>query len=160
MRKIIVLLFVVLFFVSCVTCPPAPDLSVCFSPHYCDVEIVKDIDEARLSIDLMVNELTSTSITYAIYRAKLKGVDIRIIADKEKSLVEHSQITSLTKEGYDIKLLNDGVMYNSVLIIDDVILYVGSSGFNKKYRYNNLLRIINCNIIEKYKKEFEALWTK
>jgi len=163
---IVVILAFVVMFTGCVTCPQTPDISACFSPNHCSVDLIKDIDGAGVSLDCMIYSLTSKDIVEAIYRAKSRGVTIRIIADKIQSAGRYSQIDELLAKGYKVKIMrgaHGGIMHNKVLIIDNVVLYTGSYNFTKgaeENNYENLIRITNSDIIKKYKAEMEKLWAK
>ena len=150
--------------------PPNFQASVFFSPSgQIQSQIIKAIDGSKDAIDIALYELTSSEISKSLESARDRGVKIRIVADKLQASDKNTLIPSLTKKGFETKLLsgvrigeNTGSMHHKFAIFDHKLLEVGS--YNWTYSAENLnhesaLFITDKKTVEEYQSEFDRLWT-
>ncbi|MCB4790857.1 MAG: phospholipase D-like domain-containing protein [Elusimicrobia bacterium] len=161
--KIIILLA---FFLSCSGSLLA-ETKVFYSPNGGILkEVLKNVNESKHSIDLMIFHITYKRIANALIKAKEKGVSIRLIVDESQSLEENSMAVFLKNSGIKIKSLagqKGGLMHNKVAIFDNKTVMTGSYNWTysaEKFNYENAVFIDDPQVIQSYKKEFNKLWVE
>lgn len=141
------------------------DLDVCFTPNqHCLPQILKYIDNAKLSISLLGYSFTSKPITDALIKAKQRGVRVRIVLDHSQKNQKPSQkvISLLLASGIAVQLDHSvKIAHNKILIIDEKQLITGSYNWSHAAEFNNaenLVFIKSSTISQKYKEYFEERW--
>ena len=66
--------------------------------------IIKDINNAKASIDLAIFDLTSNDIASSLEKAQKRGVKIRIIADSRQAKGANSKIPILADDQFSLKI--------------------------------------------------------
>lgn len=145
--------------------PGVPQAEVYFSPEgRIDERIIKAIDDSGSSIDLAIFDFTSQEIKSAFYRAKKRGVRIRIVADSRQAKGIHSVVQSLVDEGVAVRIVHGkgrGVMHDKFAIFDDKLLFTGSYNWTanaEHFNYENVIFISDPETIARYQEEFDKLW--
>ena len=122
-------------------------LEVCFSPG-CTEKIVYEINQAKVSINVLAYSYTSSPIGAALLNAKKRGVDVKVIVDSGRVFEPKSRVK---EEKNLIEIRSDSahaIMHQKVIIIDpdtdSAIVIVGSFNFSAAAEYNNAE---NINII-------------
>jgi len=125
-----------------------------------DDRIIADISHAQSSIYLAIYEITNDRIRDALIDAHTRGVDVSIVTDDGSK--DDDDIITLESAG--ITVLNDekksALMHNKFMIIDDRILWSGSTNYSYYafYRnYENAVRISSHAIADFYTDEFFEL---
>ncbi|OIO36780.1 MAG: hypothetical protein AUJ72_05645 [Candidatus Omnitrophica bacterium CG1_02_46_14] len=142
--------------------------AVYFSPNgQIRNRIVNEITDAKESIDIAVFNITSFGIRTALNKAKKNGVQIRIVTDQGQSEDIHSVVGSLLEDGFKVKLIKgkgrNGLMHNKFAIFDHKLLLTGSYNWTETaehYNYENTVFLSDKNLLQKYQKEFDSLWSK
>ncbi len=187
MRKFLFpfLLLVISGVVLVITNPDSPQeepqiqikpIDVLFSPDGgIQRRIMKEMDETKSSIDIVMYSFTQRYVARVLQRAKKRGVTIRLIMDSENIKENNSQWSYFDKNGFEIKLLSGkkipqkdegtkdkyGVMHHKFFIFDGKLLMTGSYNMSEsaeKYNHENVLFIADKDIITKYQERFEKLW--
>lgn len=139
-----------------------PDISdIYFMPEdNIQERICKEIEQARISVDVAIYEFTSQKIASFLKHSPVK---VRIIMDRTEAT--NNKIYHYLKDR--VKLLgypnvNPNVkMHNKFIVIDERLLITGSYNltYNAEHRnYENAMFIYDERIIKAYKREFEYLW--
>ncbi len=140
---------------------------VLFSPRGSIREaIVKTIISSKDTIDIAAFTFTAGEIAEALYKAKEKGVKIRVIIDQRQAERNYPVIEFLKDEGFNMQFLKGnigGSMNNTFAIFDDVLVVTGSynwTEYAEKFNYENVLFIDDTDVIEKYSEEFGLLYNE
>ena len=121
--------------------PPGklPPVEVYFSPHGGATDaVVREIRAARHSILVAAFSFTSTAIAQALIDAHRRGVDVRVILDKEQAAEPYSLAGMLHDGG--ISLRADAMhahAHNKVMIFDDAVVITGSFNFTNQAEHSN-----------------------
>ncbi|HUO05177.1 MAG TPA: phospholipase D family protein [Candidatus Binataceae bacterium] len=121
----------------------AAEVQVCFSPPIpggCDptATIVKIIDSARHQVLVQAYEFTSHPIAKAIADAHRRGLDVRVILDKNNLKETYSELGFLQHDGVPIMIdyaLN--IAHSKVMIVDGDTVITGSFNFTKAAETEN-----------------------
>ncbi len=128
--------------------------------------IIKNIISSRGTIDVTAFTFTAGDIAEALYQAKERGVEVRVIVDQTQDVKHYPVLEFLKKEGFDLQFLKGnigGSMNNAFAIFDDKLLVTGSytwTEYAEKFNYENAIFIDESDVVAKYKKEFESLYDK
>ena len=136
-----------------------------FSPNGgCTDAIVREINNARKTVDVMMYSFTSRPIVQAMEKAKERGVAIRVLLDKGQETQKYAKGRYFVNKGIAVKYdTGSGLMHNKVGIIDGRIMFTGSFNWTaqaEKYNAENLLMIDDPALIKRYQERFEYLWNK
>ena len=128
--------------------------------------IIQNITSSRGTIDVTAFTFTSGDIAEALYQAKERGVEVRVIIDQTQDAKSYPVLRFLKEEGLDLQFLKGNVggsMNNAFAIFDDKLLVTGSytwTEYAEKFNYENAIFIDESDVVEKYKNEFEVLYDK
>jgi len=128
--------------------------------------IIQNITSSRGTIDVTAFTFTSGDIAEALYQAKERGVEVRVIIDQTQDAKSYPVLRFLEEEGFDLQFLKGNVggsMNNAFAIFDDKLLVTGSytwTEYAEKFNYENAIFIDESDVVEKYKNEFEVLYDK
>ena len=128
--------------------------------------IIRNITSSRGTIDVTAFTFTSGDIAEALYQAKERGVEVRVIIDQTQDAKSYPVLRFLKEEGFDLQFLKGNVggsMNNAFAIFDDKLLVTGSytwTEYAEKFNYENAIFIDESDVVEKYKNEFEVLYDK
>lgn len=126
--------------------------------------LVKLYDGARRYIYTAVYALTSPTVTKALVAAKKRGVDVRVITDRErlKDSKQRTALETLRLAGIPIRVnIHDGLMHLKQVVVDDEINASGSMNHTTSgNRYNDeRLDIITDHAISmKARQKFLVMW--
>lgn len=119
---------------------------------------------ARRYIYVSVYALTAPSVVKALVEAKRRGLDIRVITDRERLTdpKQHSAVSTLRLAGVPIKInRHDGLMHLKQVVIDDVINASGSANHTtsgNRYNDERLDVITDARLTVKAREKFLAMW--
>jgi len=127
----------------------------CFTPgQACLPMIIREIDLAKKSIQMQAYSLTSKPIAEALTRAKMRGVNITVLADKSQKHERYTQINNLKKAGLLVYIdEKPAIAHNKIIIIDEETIVGGSYNFSNSAEKRNAE---NVTIIKN--REFAALY--
>ncbi len=128
--------------------------------------IIKNISTSKGTIDVTAFTFTAGDIAEALYEAKERGVEVRVIIDQTQDAKHYPVLEFLKEEGFNLQFLKGnigGSMNNAFAIFDSRLLVTGSytwTEYAEKFNYENAIFIDEPDVVEKYKKEFESLYDK
>ncbi len=157
--------------ISIITAIFTPSLNaktkVLFSPGGSIREaIVKTINSSQKTIDIAAFTFTAGDIAEALYKAKEKGVEIRVIIDQRQAERNYPVIEFLKDEGFNMQFLKGnigGSMNNTFAIFDDTLVVTGSynwTEYAEKFNYENVLFIDDTDVVTIYSEEFGLLYNE
>jgi phosphatidylserine/phosphatidylglycerophosphate/cardiolipin synthase-like enzyme len=139
-----------------------------------DEVVVRALDAARVSIDLVSFDFNLPSITRALGRAQKRGVKVRLVVDQVNGSLQLRASDAPDGRSYDalrairslgIPMVNggrsSGLMHSKFIIIDQTLLFTGSWNLsaNDTYRNdNNLLAITSQRLIANYQAKFNEMF--
>lgn len=144
-------------------------VEVAFSPYGgVTAATVRFINEARTSILVAAYGLTSNPIGKALVDAKKRGVDVRVVVDKDyngRRDTANSVVGFLASNGIPVRIDTAvAIQHNKVLIIDSVSVQNGSFNFTKAAEESNAENItIHRNfpqLAQVYTKNWMQLWNQ
>lgn len=135
-------------------------MEVAFSPNGGITDmIVKNIGQAKKSIEVMAYSFTSAEIAKALQEAHKRGVQVRIILDKSQETEKYSSLTYFRNAGMAVHIDNDfKIAHNKVMILDGLDVITGSFNFTKSAEQGNGE---NCLVIHgnaALAKEYSNYW--
>lgn len=114
-------------------------VAVLFSPHGgCTAAIVKEINGAAESVDVLAYRLTSKPIAAALSNAHERGVTVTIVVDVDGAQAGYSDARYFDNAG--ITTLVDTahkIQHNKVIIVDDATVITGSFNFSEAAEKDN-----------------------
>lgn len=139
--------------------------TICFPKAVdgCADLLIDLINRANKSIHVMIYSFTLDKIADALIDAKLRGVDVRILVEKEKAYQRGSEIPRLIEAGVEVALdSNPNLMHHKVMIVDEKIVVTGSYNWSwsaENRNDENLIVILGSEAAAIYEAEFESLWS-
>lgn len=127
-----------------------------------DVKIIKDINDAYVSIEMAMYFLTNKHITQALVEAHNRGINVKIITDDTKKSTK--KYRKLINAGITVEddQNHKALMHDKILIIDSRIVWISSGNYTVYafYRnHDNYLRIEDSAIANYYLSKFIKLYS-
>lgn len=129
-----------------------------------DKILIKEMNTAQKNLNVAIYSLTKEDIANAIIDAKKRGVDVKVITDKEESQSKSQKpiLDKLKQDGIPIKInSHPGLMHLKLSIIDDKTACGGSYNYTSnatKENDENLIVMRDSNIVNDYVTEFNSMW--
>jgi len=121
------------------------------------------INSANESIHVMIYSFTLDQLADGLIKAKLRGVDVKVLVEKGRAYERGSEVPRLVKAGVEVALdSNPASMHNKVMIIDGKITVTGSYNWSwsaENKNDENLIVILNPEVARLYEAEFKSLWS-
>jgi len=142
------------------------NISIYFSPQDKGIKngVLPLIKNAKKYIYIPAFVITEKRITQELINAKLRGVDVKIIADALNASTQHSKHKELRASGIPVKAENyAGKMHSKTMIIDDEYLIIGSMNFSnsgENRNDENMVIIRTPDGTKFYKQFFLNQWDK
>lgn len=139
-------------------------LGIYFSPRGgCARAIINLVNSANKSIHVLIYSFTLDSIGYALIDAYRRGVDVRVVFEKNE-VKEYSVYWMLKEAGVPVRNdTNPNLMHNKVMIIDSEIVVTGSYNWSvsaEERNDENIIIIRSRKIAGEYERKFEETWMK
>jgi len=136
---------------------------VCFSPGgRCSLELLRLFRQANRSIHVMIYSFTLDSLANSLIDATRRGVEVRVIIEKDNAFARGSEYEKLKAARVNIRLDgNSADMHNKVAVIDGYILVTGSFNWSTRAEEDNnenLIVIVDRRVAKIYEDEFERIW--
>ena len=143
------------------TLPARGSVEVAFSPDGgCTDATVRFVGEARNSIRMAAYGLTSNPIGKALVDAKKRGVEVRVVVDRDhngRRNTPNSIVSYLAANGIPVRIDSAvKIQHNKVLIVDGISVQNGSFNFTRAAQTSNAENII----IHRDFPELAALFTR
>jgi phosphatidylserine/phosphatidylglycerophosphate/cardiolipin synthase-like enzyme len=120
----------------------------------CESILISLINNAKKNIRVLAYNWTSINIANAIASAHQRGVEIRIILDKENQSRENKAVAMINENSKELNIRSiSGISHNKVIIIDDYIVCTGSYNFSRaanEKNDENMLVIRSSEVAKKY----------
>lgn len=143
----------------------APSYEVHFSPKGgCEARLLYWLSRANSSIHVLIYSFTLDSVGDALIAAHKRGLDVRIVMERDEAGQRGSEYGKLKGAGVPVRLdTNPALMHNKVAIIDGLIVITGSFNWtaSAEARNNeNMIVIRSAQIAALYEEEFERIWSR
>ena len=120
----------------------------------CESVLIELLNNAKKNIKVLAYNWTSIGIANAIAEAHKRGVEVKIILDKENKEKNTPAVFIANENSSELKIRSiSGISHNKVIIIDEKIVCTGSYNFTKaanEKNDENLLIIRSPSIAKKY----------
>ncbi len=106
-----------------------------FSPSTkCENSIIKLIKQSEKSIDIAVYSINNKNIVKALKDSHDKGVNIRILTDKQQAASKNSKVLELYNYGINIRVHSKfKIEHNKFAVFDNKYASMGETTSRKKY---------------------------
>jgi phosphatidylserine/phosphatidylglycerophosphate/cardiolipin synthase-like enzyme len=135
----------------------------CFSRvERCDVLLISLINRANRSVYVAVYSFTRDSLATALISAKERGVEVRVVIERERAYEQGSEYPRLKSAGVDVRLDgNPNSMHHKFMVIDGYIVVTGSYNWSsaaEERNDENVVVIFDRDVAQRFVQEFERVW--
>jgi phosphatidylserine/phosphatidylglycerophosphate/cardiolipin synthase-like enzyme len=135
----------------------------CFSRvERCDVLLISLINRANRSVYVAVYSFTRDSLATALISAKERGVEVRVVIERERAYEQGSEYPRLKSAGVDVRLDgNPNSMHHKFMVIDGYIVVTGSYNWSsaaEDRNDENIVVILDRDVAQRFVQEFERVW--
>ncbi|MCP3144723.1 phospholipase D-like domain-containing protein [Pyxidicoccus xibeiensis] len=124
--------------------------------------IIKQVQDARGSIDVCVYTVTDDRITRALLEAHRNGVRLRVVGDDDKALDAGSDMHRLRDAGVPVRLdRSEAHMHHKFAVFDRLRLVTGSYNWTRsaaEHNHENILVSDDARLVQPFSRAFDALW--
>jgi phosphatidylserine/phosphatidylglycerophosphate/cardiolipin synthase-like enzyme len=145
--------------------PAGASFVVGFSPEgEAEAVILRGIAQAQKSIRVAASSFTSRPISRALVDAHKRGIDVRVIADKEWNRDNaYSAINFLANQGVPVRVNgNYAIFHHKFMILDGRHVQTGSFNYSaaaaRRNAENVLLLLDVPQMAEQYDREWQRQW--
>jgi phosphatidylserine/phosphatidylglycerophosphate/cardiolipin synthase-like enzyme len=138
---------------------------VCFSRvDDCSSIIIKIIDSAEKYVHVAIYSFTLDSLGDALIRARDRGVEVKVVIEREQADVKGSEYERLLKAGINVRLDgNKYLMHHKFMVLDGKIVVTGSYNWSYGAEENNdenMIVVSNPDVARLYEAEFQRVWSQ
>jgi cardiolipin hydrolase len=142
----------------------AAEVAVYFSPHGGVVPaMVREIDAASTTIDMMSYSIADKRISAALLRAHARGVQVRLIVNPSQEAPEQSVAPHLHAAGLTIRTdRKHKLMHNKFIICDELVTCTGSANHSRSAdiaNAENLVVITDKEVATRFSINFRLHWS-
>lgn len=129
-----------------------------------DKALIDVINSSKKKLDISIYSLTKKEIVNAIIDSKNRGVDVRIITDKQEAVTkaESTELNLLRNTKIPIKInSHTGLMHLKVTVADNSTVTAGSYNYTEAATKDNdevLMVISDSKIAQNFETQFERMW--
>lgn len=156
------------YYLPSLVVPPSPPVSFTgiqseFCPSLeCETLVIFTLDNAKSRAWVAMYSFTNQNIAEALINAKARGVDVRVIVEKQQAAGQYSQHQEMAEGGIPVKIdTNPQLMHHKFAVIDNDSLITGSmnwTGNGVGENNENELVIHSTELNQKFAAEFEKVW--
>lgn len=148
-----------------VTPAPFSQATVAFCPSpECTFLPLSALDSAQSRVWVAMYSFTNEDFANALIRARERGVDVRVVVEKQQAGSQYSKHRALSDAGIFVRIdSNPNYMHHKFAVIDDSILINGSmnwSGNGVGENNENVSIIHSPEINSLFSNEFEKIWVE
>lgn len=129
----------------------------------CDGALINEINGAKTSVHVAIYSLTLDEISDALIAAKNRGVDVKIVMDKEQAASQYSDYQKLKDAGVDVLIDGNGdYMHNKFAVIDGRVVTTGSYNWTDHATNGNdenELIISSVEMAAQYENAFQKIYS-
>ena len=123
--------------------------------------IVKTIDSAQASIQVAAYSFTSRPIAEALVRAHKKGIDVRVVLNKNQRDCRYCMAKLLQKNAVPTRFdRRYAIMHNKFMIVDRHTLQTGSFNYTSSAEKRNAENVMVLHNAPKTIRAYDHQWTK
>jgi phosphatidylserine/phosphatidylglycerophosphate/cardiolipin synthase-like enzyme len=135
----------------------------CFSPEgNCAKVLASWFDRANVSIHALIYSFTLNNVRDALIRAKDRGVDVKLVMEKENVNASGSEYQSLKSAGIDIRFDNyASLLHDKFAVIDGHIIITGSMNWTVAAtvsNFENIVVIDSAQWAEAFEQQFQHVY--
>jgi phosphatidylserine/phosphatidylglycerophosphate/cardiolipin synthase-like enzyme len=135
----------------------------CFSRvERCDVLLINLINRANRSVYVAVYSFTRDSLATALISAKERGIEVRVVIERDRAYEQGSEYPRLKSAGVDVRLDgNPNLMHHKFMVIDGYIVVTGSYNWSTAAEIRNdenIVVIFDRDVAQRFVQEFERVW--
>ena len=140
------------------------DYEVAFSPRGNSLQLVlSTIQSAQKSIRVAAYSFTSNPVAEALRDAYKRGVDVKVVADKDGNSSRYSAVTFLANQGVPVRLNGRyPIMHHKFIVVDGMHLQTGSFSYSASAASKNAENVLVLRdvpvMVEQYEAEWQRLW--
>lgn len=129
-----------------------------------DQLLIQTIQNTKETLDIAINAINHEKIVQAIIQARINGVTVRVITDRNESAgaAQADKLKSLIAAGIPVKEnARRGLMNLKLALFDDEAGATGSFNYTENASTNNdemLVIIRDKETVSRWKQQFEAMW--
>ncbi len=128
--------------------------------------VSREITSARKSIHVMMYSFTDKDLAAALIEASMRGVEVRVIIDRNQSSERNSVSSTLVDALGDQRVVfrsgrGRGVMHQKVAIFDGLTVTLGSYNWTanaKANNWENLIVLRDAKVAAECLAEFQRIW--
>lgn len=138
-------------------------ITICFSPGGdCSSIIHERIENAKKSIRIAIYSFTNLDISRSLISAHRRGVDIKIVTDRDQSDDKYSKIQFLIDSGIPVVIgRKGGKLHHKFAVFDGRYTITGSYNWSlsaENKNDENMLLIDSPEISRAFLDEFDRMW--
>lgn len=142
---------------------PYSTMQTAFCPSQeCTTLPVAALDSAHTRIWVAMYSFTNQDLADALIRARSRGIDVRVIVEKQQAGSQYSQHRNLADAGIPVRIdSNPNYMHHKFAVIDTDKLINGSmnwSGNGVGENNENVSLIASPELNQKFSSEFQKIW--
>lgn len=125
-----------------------------------DTPMQEAINDARISIDVAIFNISLYSIEQALLQAHKRGVKVRMVMESD-NMTDEVPLALIAAGIPVVGDLREGLMHNKFMIIDQTDVWTGSMNFTTSGVYqdnNNVIRLTSPRVVKDYLREFEEMF--
>jgi phospholipase D len=136
----------------------------CFSPSGNRASVlVSNFEKASVSIHVLVYTFTLGSVREALIRAKNRGVDVRVVMERDNVNATGSEYEELRLVGIDVRLdSNPALMHDKLAILDGHMVITGSYNWTSaadSSNNENLVVIDDPQWAQAFERQFQSVYS-
>lgn len=135
---------------------------VCFSPNpECTQSLIAFIRSATKSLDIAIFQITEPQIVEEILLASHR-LPVRVVVDQRQSKDIHSLVSTLRREGVNLRFgRQKGIMHHKFIIVDEEKLETGSFNFTRaagEKNQENQIYSSDPAYVQPFVTHFKKMW--
>jgi phosphatidylserine/phosphatidylglycerophosphate/cardiolipin synthase-like enzyme len=129
-----------------------------------DTELINLINSSNKTLDIAIYSLTKADIVNAIIQAKTRGVNVRLMSDRECSQNRYQKVEleKIKNAGIPIKInTHSGLLHDKYTVVDGSIVATGSNNYTNATtdeNDENFIVIKDSNVAKGYDDNFSSMW--
>ena len=136
----------------------------CFSPGgNCNQVLTSWIGKANGSIHVLIYSFTLTDVSQALIAAQKRGVDVKVVMERENVNESYSQFYVLRNAGVPIRWdTNSALMHDKFAVIDGHVILTGSFNWTvsaSNSNNENLVVIDSASWGDAFESSFQQVWS-
>jgi len=129
----------------------------------CSEQLISKIDSAQKSIHVAIYSFTLDEIALALIEAKNRGLEVKVLLEKQQSGTAYSEEKRLASSGIETRFMDnpEGIMHDKFSVFDSQIAATGSFNYTANANSNNnenLIFLHNPETVREFEEEFARLW--